>query len=200
MAKRTNANPKTSRPRGRPSLFKPAIAAGILERLADGEGLRKICRDESMPTARTVQRWIATRPDFCQQCSASRQLGVDLIAEEVVEIADNLAGDVGRDGLRCRARMWWAARISPKKYGERVMTELSGVDGKPIEHATVPAMPLSVAAQVRDVFEKAEARLGLKPPAKASLLTRAEAIASSGSVMTPEQYEAVFRARQAVTP
>jgi hypothetical protein len=43
----------------RPSASIDEIAAEICERLASGESLRAICRDDHMPKARTVYLWIA---------------------------------------------------------------------------------------------------------------------------------------------
>src|SRR5581483_2686424 len=129
-----------SRP-GRPSLYKSALAGRICERLADGETLRRICRDEGMPTRRTVTNWLLVHEDFRQLYARARDIQADLFAEEVVDIADDRRGDLvpGKDGkptpdwenvqrsrLRVDARKWFAGKVAPKKYGERIMQELSG--------------------------------------------------------------------------
>ncbi|WP_431196787.1 hypothetical protein [Pseudomonas aeruginosa] len=43
---------------GRPSDYTPEIAQAICMRIAEGESLRMICRDDSMPDKSTVLRWI----------------------------------------------------------------------------------------------------------------------------------------------
>lgn len=47
------------RPRGRPSIYTKALAAEICQRIAAGEYLSDICRDEKMPTPQAIQLWIA---------------------------------------------------------------------------------------------------------------------------------------------
>ena len=43
--------------RGRPSKYTKAVADEICLRLAKGETLRSICRDEHMPHEATVRQW-----------------------------------------------------------------------------------------------------------------------------------------------
>jgi hypothetical protein len=44
---------------------------------------------------------------------------------------------VARNRLRVDARKWVAAKLLPKKYGDKVQQEVSGPDGGPIEVQTV---------------------------------------------------------------
>lgn len=53
-AKKAKAAPK---PHGRPTVYSNTLAAKICERLAAGETLNAICRDEGMPTDWTVRSW-----------------------------------------------------------------------------------------------------------------------------------------------
>ncbi|MGV0950103.1 MAG: hypothetical protein ACOYB3_05480 [Azonexus sp.] len=59
LQKTTPAAPKRV---GRPSLYTPAIAAEILDRLAAGESLRSICRAAHLPAESTVRGWVRPRP------------------------------------------------------------------------------------------------------------------------------------------
>ena len=118
----------------RPSTFTDELFAGILDRIAEGESLRAICRGDGMPAARTVLRWIRANPDLQRAYAFATDVRADLIFDEVLEIADDAAGDwVVRDGapvldaehvrrsaLRIEARKWTLARMAPKKYGDRV--------------------------------------------------------------------------------
>ncbi|WP_368086130.1 hypothetical protein [Nitrosospira sp. Nsp13] len=45
---------------GRPALFTPEMANAICDRLINGESLRSICRDETVPHQATAFRWIAS--------------------------------------------------------------------------------------------------------------------------------------------
>lgn len=118
---------------GRPSDFTPEIANEICERLAKGESLRRICEDDEggfLPSARTVHRWLASEEDwalaFRQQYAHARERQADFYAEEVIDIADCTDGPSGvqrdpqRDRLRIDARKWYAGKLAPKKYGDKV--------------------------------------------------------------------------------
>ncbi len=56
---RRKAKPKpgTRRGPGRPTRYTPKVAADICTRLAEGESLRAICKDDAMPGLRTVMGW-----------------------------------------------------------------------------------------------------------------------------------------------
>jgi hypothetical protein len=48
---------------GRPGIYSDELAAEICERLASGESLAAICRDERMPSRKVVHEWIADDRD-----------------------------------------------------------------------------------------------------------------------------------------
>jgi hypothetical protein len=48
----------------RPTVYDPAIADRICERLAGGENLRRFCIWPDWPTKRTVQQWAKEQPEF----------------------------------------------------------------------------------------------------------------------------------------
>jgi len=124
----------------RPSLYTQAIADEICERIAAGESLRKICIDKHMPSAVTAHAWL-NRADsaFLKQYVRARDCQADLYAEQIITIADGVADNeqTQRDRLRVDARKWVAARLAPKKYGDRVLTELSGPEGGPVQNQMV---------------------------------------------------------------
>src|SRR5690349_12259180 len=82
---------------GRPSDYTPELGEAICARLLDGEGLRSLCRDEEMPSTRTVLRWLDRFEDFRRQYVRARELAMELMAEEIIEIADDRSGDVVYD-------------------------------------------------------------------------------------------------------
>lgn len=61
--------------RGRPSKFTPEIADEICERLANGEPLAKICRDEHMPTRVAVHDWAKADGEFLYASHARERIG-----------------------------------------------------------------------------------------------------------------------------
>lgn len=125
------------KPTGRPSTFDAAVADIICQRLSDGEPLRKICRDEDMPPWRTVYAWMAADSDLSARIAHARDLGGDAIAEDTLNIIDELpertptehgdkvdTGYVAWQKNRVEQRMKLLAKWNPKKYGERVQADV----------------------------------------------------------------------------
>ncbi|MDE2585541.1 MAG: terminase small subunit protein [Betaproteobacteria bacterium] len=140
-------------PGGRPSSFTQETADAICERLANGESLRSITGDDGMPSMPTVMRWLAdeSRVEFRNQYARAREAQADHMAEEILEIADDASNDwmdnnkpdapgyalngehVQRSRLRIDARKWLAAKMAPKKYGDKIETTLQGPNGGPVQ-------------------------------------------------------------------
>lgn len=105
---------------GRPSKYSPKLADEICERIADGESLKSICNDEHMPNKATVFRWLSDEA-FRDKYERARDAQADALADEIVDIADGDGeeSDPQRDRLRVDARKWVAAKLKPKKYGDK---------------------------------------------------------------------------------
>lgn len=133
----------------RPSEFNQETADAICERIADGESLRAICRDDAMPSKATVFRWLVAFPDFETKYAHAREAQADALVDEIVSIADeevtmvkrskhthgaspeddDESNDVevvfdqtavARNKLRVAARQWTAEKLRPKKYGPKL--------------------------------------------------------------------------------
>lgn len=137
---------------GRPSAYSDVIADAICERLAEGESLRSICSDDGMPDKSTVFRWLAANEGFCDQYARAREAQADSLFDDILDIADDGSNDwmekrnsdgenigwqengeaLRRSVLRVDARKWMAGKLRPKKYGDKLVQELTGKDGGPI--------------------------------------------------------------------
>src|SRR5690606_15983106 len=106
---------------GRPSSYRPYIADEICDRIAQGESLKSICSDKGMPSHTAVFSWLAKHPDFADKYARARERQADVLAEEIIAIADDYSPDkdVNRDRLRIDARKWYAGKLRPKVYGDR---------------------------------------------------------------------------------
>lgn len=131
---------------GRPSDFTQALAEEICERLAKGEPLAQICRDDHMPSDRTVRNWREADAEFSSAIACAREAGFDALAAECLEIAEDGAHDyktkkrsngeeyeefdsehVQRSKLRIDTRLKLLAKWDPKRYGEKL--DLTSTDG-----------------------------------------------------------------------
>jgi len=120
---------------GRPSLLDdPKVVEELCARIAEGRGIINVCSDKDMPDKATVYRRMANDTDFATLIARAREAQQDCEAEECVEMADRAtAEDWQVVKLRIWARQWRASKLAPKRYGDKVSTEISGPDGKPIE-------------------------------------------------------------------
>lgn len=143
------------KPIGRPSDYSLQTATIICNRLADGESLRAICVDEDMPSKTSVFRWLIANEAFRDQYARAREAQAEHLVDEILEISDDGTNDwmarrseaekgagvdsgwvlngehVQRSRLRIDARKWFASKVAPKKYGEKIETTVQGGD-KPV--------------------------------------------------------------------
>lgn len=130
----------------RDSSYTEEIAIAICDRLANGESLRSICQDESMPSRATVFRWLNDEPEFETRYVRAREFQAEGYADEMADIADDGSNDwmerhdkdgentgwqlngeaVARSKIRLEQRRWYAEKLLPKKFGARQHIEHSG--------------------------------------------------------------------------
>lgn len=95
----------------------------ICERLSEGEPLRTICADPAFPSYSTVNRLRARDAAFGEMVERARLAGIESLAEDIIRIADT-ERDPNKAKVMIDARKWLAAKLMPRKYGERL--ELTG--------------------------------------------------------------------------
>lgn len=107
----------------------------ILEAIRMGNSLQKICKQEGMPNINTVMDWVDEDKDYAVQYARAREIRADKLFEEILTIADSKPDDkmvdkdwntvidssaVQRNRLQVDARKWILAKMSPKKYGDKL--------------------------------------------------------------------------------
>ena len=130
---------------GRPTTYNEEIASLICARMADGESLRSICRDDAMPALSTVFLWVSKHFEFSEQYKLAMASRADAMFEDMIDIADDGRNDyivngdgeerfntehVQRSRLRLDTRKWMLARMLPKKYGDKIVDEDVGNDNE----------------------------------------------------------------------
>ncbi len=144
---------------GRPSDYTQEKADKICEMLSEGMSLRSVCKEEGMPSAATVFKWMREHEDFLKQYTRAKEESADAMAEECLDIADDGTNDymerldkdgesvgyqvngehIQRSRLRVETRKWLMAKMKPKKYGEKVVQEQTGPNGGPVQHTVIAA-------------------------------------------------------------
>ena len=159
---------------GRPSTYSQEIADEVCRRLAGGESLRAICRDEGIPHELTVRLWaLDDREGFAAQYARAREVQFLAIADELLEIADDGRNDwmqrrgnderggwelngehIQRSRVRIDTRKWMLSKMLPKVYGDKTEVAVTGANGGPVqsERVTVPADPIEAARVYQKVM------------------------------------------------
>ena len=119
---------------GRPTTYTPEIAAVICDRISRGESLKAICNTQGIPDQVVVYGWLGRQPEFAQMYARAREEQADTLADEIAALADEeprmVVDDKGVARIdsawvqwqknRVEARKWVAAKLKPKKWGERI--------------------------------------------------------------------------------
>lgn len=129
--------------------YSQKYADAICARLSSGDSIRTICKDEDMPSPATVYKWLAAEPAFAEQYARARETQADCLADEILAISDEStmkvsrlvdgvqqevdvpidAVGVARNRLRADSRKWYAGKVAPKKYGDKLA--IGGADDLP---------------------------------------------------------------------
>ncbi|MBA2658788.1 MAG: hypothetical protein H0U72_04360 [Nitrosospira sp.] len=134
---------------GAPTIKTPELLEAICAGISLGRSARAMCVEAGI-SQRVLWNWLANDAALMQQYLRAKELCVDAYAEEIIEISDDRSRDtytdekgkevidrevIARSQLRIDARKWYASRLAPKKYGDKLSTTQDGNDtGKPIIH------------------------------------------------------------------
>jgi len=127
-------------PGGRPTLYNIELATEICEAVGStSTGLKVLCdQNDSWPTAQTVYNWLRNNTQFFDMYQKAKKNQVQVLVDEILEISDDTSRDaivnkhgdevhnaeyVNRSRLRVETRKWIAAKLVPRLYGERIISE-----------------------------------------------------------------------------
>ena len=135
---------------GRPTLYTAEMADRICTAIANGKA-GGIAAKEAGITHTTLYEWLKRYPTFADKYVRAREDQADFYADQIVAIADELTIEtrhqgedvildvsstaVARNRLRVDARKWYASKLAPKKYGDKLESVVTGADGGPIQHS-----------------------------------------------------------------
>ena len=115
----------SARGKGRPSTYTKEKANEICEMISKGITLTAICNLPDFPDHLTVYRWFDEDPDFFTRYTHARKVQADTFADMVIDEAMN-SHDAPIGRLRMDALKWYASKLAPKKYGDKVELEQTG--------------------------------------------------------------------------
>lgn len=126
--------------KGRPTKYSLELADRICEHIAtSNKGIHKIADIEGINPS-SIFQWLLDYPDFSNKYARARELQAELLADEIIDIADDSTNDtiltdngempnnewIARSKLRVDARKWKASKLAPKKYGDKLEHEHKG--------------------------------------------------------------------------
>ena len=126
---------------------KQNIINTICERIANGESVRAILKDDNLPAFNTFLIWVSESDEKSKQYEYAMKMRAEVLFEETLEIADDSSNDieygehgqrmnteyVQRSRLRVDTRKWYLSKLNPKKFGDRVQNEFTGEGGGAIK-------------------------------------------------------------------
>lgn len=107
----------------------------LLASIADSGNLSKACREIGVNKS-TFLDAVAADSALADHYARAREAGLDAEADRAIEEA-LVAEDAAKGRLALDARKWYLAKLLPKKYGDKVTTELTGANGGPVQVAEV---------------------------------------------------------------
>jgi hypothetical protein len=123
-------------PKPRPTLRTPAVEDQILQAIANGTPLAQVCREPGMPHPSTWYTWCDADDELDRRFVRARDHGAHAIATEALELADGVAvhgESIQKAKLQIDTRLKLLAKWSPKLYGDKTTTALTGADGGAIK-------------------------------------------------------------------
>lgn len=107
----------------RPSIYTKDITDHICQRIVDGESLRQICKDDSLPNRDTIYTWLQTHKAFSDQYTQARMMQADQFFDEMDEIIrkpmQNMI-QIQQARLQIDTMKWRLSKMLPKTYGDKV--------------------------------------------------------------------------------
>lgn len=136
---------------GRPSDYSEEISTAICDQLTEGKSLRSICSQDGYPHIVTVLRWLEAHPSFADRYARARELQADVMDAMILDVVANCTPETAQaDRVKILGLQWRAAKLLPKRYGDKVTQEHTG----DITLKVVTGVPRQqISASVGDVIE-----------------------------------------------
>jgi len=131
---------------------KNEIVNTVCERIANGESVRAILKDDNLPSFRHFLVWISEDEVKGKQYARAMEIRSDVLFEEILDIADEAENDffvdektgnekfnqeaVQRSKLRVDSRKWYLSKLNPKKFGDKIDANLNHEGKIQIEQIT----------------------------------------------------------------
>jgi hypothetical protein len=111
--------------------FSMEMIERICDRVAHGEYVKDICREEGMPHRISFYRWCRDHEEAGDAYRFARLMSVEYYVETALERSQQQSDDdtkekILRDKLMVETVKWFANKIAPHIYGEKQQVDVSG--------------------------------------------------------------------------
>ena len=108
----------------------------VCQEIEKGRALRKVLKDENMPSTSTFYQWLDNDEVKAKQYARATEVRADIIFDDILAIADENTNDtsinengievvnndvIQRSRLRIDARKWVLSKLNPKKFGDKTI-------------------------------------------------------------------------------
>lgn len=144
--------------KARPVKFSEAIGKRLCEAISAGVSLRQVCAEPWAPDRHTVREWAVRDLQFREEYELARSFWADALAEDMLELGDAAPGVAAAagDGQNANAmvqalriqldnRRWLLSHWAPKRYADKISTEITGAGGAPLVPAEVDPTKAALA-------------------------------------------------------
>ena len=138
-------------PVGRPPIDAAPFKEALLEAIIEGRSLRSFCAEEGNPSRWTVLRWLEEDADFATKYAYAREMQADLMDDKILEAADGTNElNASAQRVKIEAYKWRAAKLKPKRYGEKVQHEVANANASAGQAELPPGLSFLAGKLQRD--------------------------------------------------
>lgn len=96
----------------------PELAQSIISEIYDGKTIESLLKKYDT-NAKAFYVFIDKVPLLSQEYARAQIAKAEMVVDQIIDIADN-DEDANRARVRTDARKWYASKMQPKKYGDRI--------------------------------------------------------------------------------
>ena len=111
--------------RKRPSIYDEGSLQRVCDALIEGLSIKQACQPEDMPRWQEIYLEMQRDEGIRTAIALAREAQQEVTADDIVDMADlATAEDHNVVKLRIWARQWRAAKLAPKKYGDKQQVDV----------------------------------------------------------------------------
>jgi hypothetical protein len=148
--------------------YDPILADAVLDLIAQGYSLKRVCEREGMPSMPSIHQWTTRHKDFGDRYIKACILKAQVWADEIMDISDDSRNDweqiedkngevlyrfnhdhVKRQQMRIDTRKWYLAHILPKQFGDAQLIKLADAEGNKLPPQAPTLIVRGIAPKAR---------------------------------------------------